>query len=77
MFGILIVNNWQEIKPGRYSFLLRKKFGKNSENVKENLACESKSDSGNEQKFLDAGGMAGCFLFLDEIHVESLALIIS
>ena len=48
MFGILIVNNWQEIKPGRYSFLLRKKFGKNSENVKENLACESKSDSGNE-----------------------------
>lgn len=61
-FGILIVNNWQKIKPERYNILLRKQFGKHPEYVKENLVFDSNYDSGNEQKWLDTGVMAGCSL---------------
>lgn len=37
----------------------RNTLGKNPENVKEGLAFESEYDSGSEQKWFDAGVMAG------------------
>lgn len=50
------------MKPGRYNRLLRNKLGNNPENAKGDLAFESEYDSGNEQKWLAAGAMAGCSL---------------